>query len=74
MSKKQIRISGTDEVKKRLPTLTNRNVNLVLRDNTVVFGILKEVRDNQAIVSNMRMKKMAVAVDTIVDAFTDTDP
>lgn len=74
MSKKQIRISGTDEVKKRLPTLTNRSVSLVLRDNTVVFGVLQEVRDNQAIVSNMRKKKMKVAVDTIVDAFTDTDP
>ena len=74
MSKKQIRISGTDDVKKRLPTLTKRSVNLVLRDNTVVFGVLQEVRDNQAIVSNMRKKKMSVAVDTIVDAYTDTDP
>lgn len=74
MSKKQIRISGADEVKKRLSDLTTRSVNLVLRDNTVVFGILDEVRDDHVVVSNMRKKKMRVAVDTIVEAFTDIDP
>lgn len=74
MSKKQIRISGADEVKKRLPTLTNESVNLVLRNNTVVFGILEEVRDDHVVVSNMRKKKMRVAFDTIVEAYTDVDP
>ncbi|HLT81837.1 MAG TPA: hypothetical protein VKZ86_12455 [Cyclobacteriaceae bacterium] len=74
MSKKQIRISGADEVKKRLPTLTNESVNLVLRNNTVVFGILEEVRDDHVVVSNMRKKKMKVPLDGIVEAYTDVDP
>ncbi|MFO7256386.1 MAG: hypothetical protein DIU61_001750 [Bacteroidota bacterium] len=74
MSKKQIRISGADEVRKRLPNLTRRSVNLVLRNNTVVFGILDEVRDDHVVVSNMRKKKMRVAFDTIVEAYTDVDP
>jgi hypothetical protein len=74
VSKKQIRISGADEVRKRLPNLTRRSVNLVLRNNTVVFGILDEVRDDHVVVSNMRKKKMRVAFDTIVEAYTDVDP
>lgn len=74
MSKKQIRISGADEVKERLPTLTNESVNLVLRNNTVVFGILEEVRDDHVVVSNMRKKKMKVPLDGIVEAYTDVDP
>jgi hypothetical protein len=74
VSKKQIRISGADEVKKRLPNLTKRSINLVLRNNTVVFGILDEVRDDHVVVSNMRKKKMSVAFDSIAEAFTDIDP
>ena len=74
MSKKQIRIWGADEVRKQLPALKNRSVNLVLRNNTVVFGILDEVRDDNVIVSNMRKKKMSVALNTIVEAYTDIDP
>jgi hypothetical protein len=74
VSKKQIRISGADEVKKRLPTLTNQSVNLVLRNNTVAFGILEEVRDDHAIVWNMRKKKMQIDLDNIVEAYMDVDP
>lgn len=73
MSKKQIRISGADEVKKRLPTLANQRVNLVLRDNTVVFGVLREIGSDHVIMRNMRNKKMRLPVDAIVDAYTDID-
>lgn len=73
MSKKQIRISGADEVKKRLPTLANQRVNLVLRDNTVVFGVLREIGSDHVIMRNMRNKKMRLPVDVIVDAYTDID-
>lgn len=73
MSKKQIRISEPQEIKNRMPEFLNKNVSLVLKDNTVIFGTLREAKNGKVALSNMRGRKMTFLMDDISEIYTDLD-
>ncbi|HEX5167907.1 MAG TPA: hypothetical protein VFW11_01950 [Cyclobacteriaceae bacterium] len=73
VSKKQIRILDQAILKERLPEFLNKKVNLILKDNTVVFGELKKIEDHALHVTNMRLKKIKLPLESIVEFFTDVD-
>lgn len=73
MSKKQIRISDPHEIKKRMNEFLNRDVSLVMKDNTVIYGILREAGGNTVTVSNMRRRKMTFFSDQISELYSDLD-
>lgn len=73
VSKKQIRISEPQEIKNRMPEFLNKNVSLVLKDNTVIFGTLREAKNGKVALSNMRGRKMTFLMDDISEIYTDLD-
>ena len=73
VSKKQVRISEPQEIKNRMPEFLNKNVNLVLKGKTVIYGTLREVSNGTVILSNMRGRKMTFQMDDISEIYTDLD-
>ena len=73
MSKKQIRISDPTLLRRRLPEFINRKVNLILKDNTVVFGQLKKTDAQTVYIINMRLKEVRLPVDNVAEFYTDID-
>lgn len=73
VSKKQIRISGTLEIKKRLPEFLNKNISVVLKGNTVIYGTLREAGDEKVMLANMRGRKMIIPAGDISEIYTDLD-
>lgn len=73
MSKKQIRISEPTLLKKRLPEFINRKVNVILKDNTVIFGLLKKTDDQSLHVMNMRQKEIVLPMEKVAEFYTDID-
>lgn len=73
MSKKQIRISDPTLLKKRLPEFLNRNVNLILKDNTVIFGLLKKTDGQSLHIMNMRLKEIKLPMENVAEFYTDID-
>lgn len=56
-----------------MPGFLNRNINLVLKGNTVIYGTLQEAGDEKVILSNMRGRKMTFPIDDISEIYTDLD-
>lgn len=73
MSKKQVRISDPQEIKKRMNEFLNREISLVMKDKTVVYGTLREAAGDTITVSNMRRRKMTFSCGQISELYTDLD-
>ena len=56
-----------------MPEFMNRNVNLVLKGNTVIYGILREADNVKVVLSNMRGRKMTFPLGDISEIYTDLD-
>ena len=72
MSTKQLRINDPEQIRTKVSTLLGKKINIVLMDNTVVFGQLKEVTSDEVILSNMRMKKVKYPLSSIAELYVDT--
>lgn len=72
-SKKQIRISGQERIKAKLPEFIHKKVNFVLSDNTVHFGELAEVAQTMVVLVNMRQKKIKLPLEKVIEFFSDID-
>ena len=72
MSTKQLRISDAGQIKSKASTFLGKKINIVLLDNTAVFGTLKEVTSTDLIVLNMRMKKVKYPFPTIAELYVDS--
>ncbi len=57
MGTRQLRLSDSDEIRSRIRNFLGKKINVVLSDNTVMFGILKEVSQTEILLVNMRMKR-----------------
>ena len=73
MSKKQIRLSDHDQIKIRTKEFIDRNVTVILNDNTTLFGQLKKLDGNNLIILNTRLKKTKLPLEKIAELFTDID-
>ena len=70
---KQLRISAPDIIRKRLPEFLRKQVSLVLKDGTSVFGTLAKVDAQTIELQNMRLKKMTIVLDNVSEFFADLE-
>jgi hypothetical protein len=72
MGTKQLRISDPEQIKIKAGTFLGKKINIVLLDNTVVFGKLKEVSSDDILLLNMRMKKVKYPFSSIAELYVDS--
>ena len=69
---RQQRLSDPTKIKARLKELLGKKINIVLADNRVVFGELKEVRGDGLVVENLKQKHMSYPFEAIAELYFDT--
>jgi hypothetical protein len=69
---KQLRISDPEQIKSKAGTFLGKKINIVLLDNTVVFGKLIEVSNTEVHLMNMRMKKVKYPYSSIAELYIDS--
>ena len=72
MGSRQLRISDHEQIKSRAASFLGKKINIVLLDNTVVFGQLEEVNGNEILLLNMRMKKAKYLFSSIAELYIDS--
>ena len=72
MGTRQLRISDPEQIKIKAGTFLGKKINIVLLDNTVVFGKLKEVSSDDILLLNMRMKKVKYPFSSIAELYIDS--
>lgn len=72
MATRQLRLSDPAQIRKRIGEFLGKKVNIVLTDNTVMFGELIAVETTGIILRNMRQKKMHYPFNTIHELYQDT--
>jgi predicted metal-dependent hydrolase len=72
MSTKQLRLSDAAQIRKRVAEFVGKKINIVLTDNTAMFGELTDVNATEIKLQNMRRKKMTYRIDTIAELYFDT--
>ena len=74
MSKRQIRINDPVILRQRIMEFVGKPINLVFNDKTVLVGTLKCVRENEILLSNMRLKDIKLSFSNIVELYADIEP
>jgi hypothetical protein len=72
MGTKQLRISDREQIRNKAASFLGKKINIVLLDNTAVFGQLKEVNGNEILLQNMRMKNVKYPFNSIVELYIDS--
>jgi len=72
MSTKQLRLNDAHQIRSRIGEFLGKKINLVLVDNTVMFGVLKNVNAAGITLMNMRLKKIKYTFDSIAEIYLDT--
>jgi hypothetical protein len=72
MSTRQHRLNSVDEIRKKSKDLTDRKVNIVMNDNTVLLATVKSAETSWLDVVNMRLKKVRIPFDSITEIYYDT--
>jgi hypothetical protein len=72
MGTKQLRISDPEQIKIKAGTFLGKKINIVLMDNTVVFGKLKKVSSDDILLLNMRMKNVKYPFSSISELYIDS--
>lgn len=67
-----MRISDPTQIRKRIGEFLGKHVNVVLADNTVMFGELVAVEPSGIKLRNMRLKTIAYPFNTIRELYLDT--
>jgi len=69
---KQLRISDPQQIKSKAPAFLGKKINIVLMNNTAVFGTLAEASANEIVVMNMRMRKVTYPFSSIAEIYIDS--
>jgi len=72
VSTKQLRISNPEQIRSKASSFLGKKINIVLTDNTAVFGKLTEVSGNDILLVNMRMKKVKYPFSSIAEFYVDS--
>lgn len=72
MSTRQLRLNNQDEIRKRLKDFTDKKINIVMNDNTVVLGIVHSIDQSTLEVFNMRRRKIKIPIEKITEVYIDT--
>lgn len=73
MSTRQLRLNDPVQIQKRMNSFLGKKINIVLTDDTVVFGELKQVNAADIQVLNMRRKKVRCLFKEITEIYLDTN-
>lgn len=73
MSTRQLRLNGPDQIRQNIKRLLGKKINIVLTDDTVVFGELKEANALEIQLLNMRLKKVSYPFAKITEIYLDTN-
>lgn len=73
MSTKQLRLNDPELIQKNIKSLLGKKINIVLTDDTVVFGELKKVNTTEIQLLNMRLKKISYPFARIAEVYLDTN-
>lgn len=66
-------MSDSMEIGKRLNEFLNCEINLVLKDNTVIYGTLQKAGNGTVTIINMRRRRITLTTDSISELYTDLD-
>lgn len=72
MGTRQLRLSDPTQIRSRISNFLGKKINIVMMDNTVMFGVLKEVKSSEIILLNMRLKKISYPFAEIAEVYLDT--
>ena len=72
MRTKQLRLSDSEQIRRRMNEFIGKKINIVLTDRTVMFGELKKVNDTTIVLRNMRLENISYAFQSIVEIYLDT--
>jgi hypothetical protein len=70
-STKQLRVTDPLQIKNRIKEFLGKKINVVLTDNRVIIGELKEVKSSGITLINMRLKKMEYSFDQLAEVYFD---
>ena len=73
MHMRQTRLSGPLQIRTHLAELVGKKINIVLHDNSVVFGELLSVLPNSIQVLNMRQRQMEIAINDMYELHVDVN-
>lgn len=68
---RQVRLSTTEQIQKRLKEFTGKKINIVLRDRKVLFGELRTVDEEQLTFLNMRQQPVRLLLGEISEIYLD---
>ena len=68
---RQIRLSSPEQIQKRLQDFTGKQVNIVLRNRTVLFGEIKHSDDTQVTFTNLRDERFSLPLTEISEVYLD---
>jgi hypothetical protein len=68
---KQVRLSNSAEIKARINEFIGKKINIVLENKMVFFGELKDVKENEIVLLNMRLQKMSYRFKDIAELYFD---
>lgn len=72
MATKQLRISDSHQIREQIGRFVGKKINIVLRDNTALFGVLKTADDHGIELVNMRRRTQRFALASIVEIYVDS--
>jgi hypothetical protein len=72
MRTKQLRLNDPDQIRRRMSEFLGKKINIVLTDNTVMFGELKKVNDTAIVLRNMRLENISYPFQSIFEVYLDT--
>jgi len=73
MGTKQLRINDPEQIRSRVSIFIGKKINIVLQDNTVVFGELKRVNSTEIQLRNMRLKVVKYPFSEIAEIYIDSN-
>lgn len=69
---RQLRINEARAIRTRMPEFAGKKLNLVLRDDRVITGVVEHIIGESVILRNMKQKNMTFAFEEIAEIYFDT--
>lgn len=71
MSIRQIRLNSIEQIKSRVREFEGKRIQVILSNNTSMYGELKSVEALGIVVENQRLKRNLLPFDTITEIYFD---
>ena len=72
MRTKQLRLTESGQIRRRINEFIGKKINIVLTDRTAMFGELMRTNDASIVLKNMRLQNTTYPLQSIVEVFLDT--